>query len=146
MEEARGMRFFKEEEEDVFVGSSLEMLPKRPTMGCTFEEKAVYMEKSIAWLKMEINELKSQDRLLMRKFRTMLVTVEGLKKFRHTVEEQEEILGDLASNSGVDLQPHLVDVSTSCFEESEDRIWKRQLSNYQRYKRVGFEQRHVSFH
>ena len=134
-----------EEDEDVFVTNSLD-LPKKPLAKCSFEEQSVYMEKSFAWLKSEISELKSQDRLLMKKFRTMLGAVEGLKKFRKTVEEQQGILGDLTAIEGIKLQSTYVDVSASFVDENSEKVLKRQVSNYQRYKRVGFEKRHVSFH
>ena len=134
-----------EEDEDVFVTNSLD-LPKKPVAKCSFEEQSVYMEKSFAWLKSEISEIKSQDRLLMKKFRTMLGAVEGLKKFRKTVEEQQGILGDLTAIEGIKLQSTYVDVSASFVDENSEKVLKRQVSNYQRYKRVGFEKRHVSFH
>jgi len=138
---------FEEEDEDVFlVTNNLDLVPKKPLADCSFEEQAVYMEKSFVWLKSEIRELKSQDKLLMKKFRTMLGAVEGLKKFRKTVEEQQGILGDLKAIEGIELQPTLVDVSPSFADESKDHALQRKVSNYQRYKRVGFDKRHVSFH
>ena len=143
-EKSSSLEVFLEEDECVFVSNSLELLPKKPSIDCSFEEQAVYMEKSIAWLKSEISDLKSQDKLLMKKFRTMLGAVEGLKKFRKTVEEQQGILGDMAALDGI--EPSLVDVSASYVGNSKERALRRQVSNYQRYKRVGFEQRHVSFH
>ena len=146
----RGDSAFSEhvdEDEDVFVATGSELLPKKPLMNCSFEERAVYMEKSFAWLRSEISELKCQDRLLMKKFRTMLGAVEGLKKFRKTVEEQQGILGDLEAIRGIESQPMLVDVSASVGDSNTtENLLKRQVSNFQRYKRVGFEQRHLSFH
>lgn len=140
------MEIFEELEEDVFVNSGMDILPKKPTRDCSFEEKAMYMEKSIAWIKSEIIELKSQDKQLMRKFRTMLGVVDGLKRFRQTVEEQQGILGDLTAIDDFELQPRFVDVSASCGDESKGAVLRRQVSNYQRYNRIGFEERHVSFH
>lgn len=134
------------EDEDVFIATSQELLPKKPLINCSFEERAVYMEKSFAWLRSEISELKSQDRLLMKKFRTMLGAVEGLKKFRKTVEEQQGILGDMKAIEGIELQPMMVDVSASVADNNMGTLLQRQVSNFQRYKRVGFEQRHLSFH
>ena len=103
------------------------------------------MEKTLAFLKAEIDSLKSQDKILMKKFRSMIGAVERIKKFKETVEAQREILGELTEQEPT-LDSNFVDKPMSVMTLNRDRKFKRQVSNYQRYNRVGFDGRHASFH
>lgn len=134
-----------EDQNDVFLSSSSFLLPTKPKQDCTFEEQAVYMEKTFAFLKAEIDGLKIQDKMLMKKFRSMIGTVERIKKFKETVEAQREILGELTEQEPT-LDSSFVDKPMSVMTLNRDRKFKRQVSNYQRYNRVGFDGRHASFH
>ena len=134
-----------EDENDVFLNSTLFLLPSKPKEDCTFEEQALYMEKTFAFLKAEIDGLKCQDKILMKKFRSMIGAVERIKKFKETVEAQREILGELTEQEPT-LDSNYVDKPMSVMTLNRDRKFKRQVSNYQRYNRIGFDGRHASFH
>ena len=136
---------FEEDEEVFYKSSPSSILSAKPLKDCSFAEQVVYMEKALTWLKFEISELQNQDKQLMKKFRSMISTVQAIKKFKNTVEEQSGILGDMESIDGIEVQPNFVDLPVSVVTSKENRL-KRQVSDYQRYKRIGYEGRHVSFH
>ena len=109
--------------------------PKSPSPGSSFEEQAEYMDKTISWIKSEIRKLQIEDKKLVRQFTSMISSINNLKRFEDTSQEQMEILHDLSEP--LDEAPHHVDLPAVTLHSEMDKPIQRKISNMQRYKRVG---------